>query len=72
MISFFCEGFDIITLDESGFNNQIFGKNGWDLKGSGKIQIPVEYKSVNHTLLLAISLKYGVIAYQIKRKGFTT
>ena len=26
-------GYDIISLDESGFNNNMFLKKGWDLSG---------------------------------------
>jgi len=39
------------------------------MKGTGPIIVQESKKSRNLTLILAISLKYGVVAYQILDKG---
>ena len=54
---------DIVFLDECGFVNFLTISKGWKLKGIGPIIIKEAKKSGNITLLLAISLRLGVVCY---------
>ena len=54
---------DIVFLDECGFDNFLTNSKGWKLKGTGPIIIKEAKKSGNITLLLAISLRLGVVCY---------
>ena len=55
------ENFDIVFLDECGFDNFYTNARGWKLKGTGPIILKEAKKSGNITLLLAISLRLGVV-----------
>ena len=63
ILEFFCLDTDIVVLDESGFNNHICGDFGYGIKGGGNLEMAWDPKSKNHSLLLAISYKYGIISY---------
>ena len=63
VLSCFSEGYDIITIDESGFNSILFFTRGWEIKGKTLLIGAENTNCPNHSLLMAVSLKYGIIAY---------
>jgi hypothetical protein len=46
-----------------GYNAELYPVKAWDLRGTGTIEIPQNNKTNNITLLLAISLRYGILGF---------
>ena len=55
--------YDVISIDECSFNNEVIPKKIWNRIGTEAILLTNESKSINNSLLLAVSYRYGIIAY---------
>ncbi|KAL4494391.1 hypothetical protein ABPG72_019801 [Tetrahymena utriculariae] len=62
---------DIIAIDESGLNEKCFSKFVWAPRGIEK-KLARDVRLQNHSLVMAISMRYGVIAYQIKYQSLNS
>ena len=56
---------DIISIDETGFNNFLSRKYGWAPIGENKIELEELDRTRNTTVVVAVSKYYGLISYQI-------
>ncbi|KAL4478221.1 hypothetical protein ABPG72_016533 [Tetrahymena utriculariae] len=71
MIDNFIDSDDVLAIDESGLNQKCFSTYFWTPKGvNHKIYRDVKLK--NHSLIMLISMKYGVISYQIKEDSYNS
>lgn len=52
----------MLSIDESGLNNELIKKYGWYLKNCGVPKIYIDKSIKNKSLLLCISYKYGLIS----------
>ena len=62
---------DIIAIDESGLNEKCFSNYCWAPKGID-LKLVKDVRLSNHSLIMAISMKHGVICYQIKKDSFNS
>ncbi|KAL4500823.1 hypothetical protein ABPG72_020057 [Tetrahymena utriculariae] len=62
---------DLIAIDESGLNEKCFKRHLWAPKGIEK-KLARDVRLQNYSLIMAISMKFGVIAYQIKYQSLNS
>jgi transposase len=59
---------DIICIDESGINGDIYAKYGWSRKNKRLIcDIPIKELPIKHSLIMAIDIN-GVIYYELYKQ----
>jgi len=56
---------DLISVDETSVSEDCLAHYGWDLSGTGNTSIPKKPNPKVLSLISAISLKHGVISYQV-------
>ncbi|KAL4485022.1 hypothetical protein ABPG74_020199 [Tetrahymena malaccensis] len=62
---------DLIAVDESGVNDKCFTNLFWAPRGID-MKLTRDVRFNNHSLIMAISMKFGVISYQIKKAAFNS
>jgi len=56
--------YDLVVIDETSFTDGINFKKGWDIKGTGHIIVPNVKTFISLSLIMAISLRFGILSFQ--------